>query len=678
MSDDAYAWLEDVDGDDALTWVRNRNHDTEMTLAAMPGFRRTRERILQVLDSDERIPVVGKIGDYLYNFWTDAEHERGLWRRTTLDSYRTESPDWDILIDVDALNAAEDADWVWHGARILRPDCTRALVALSRGGADADCTFEFDLTRRSWVDGGFNRPESKGALDWIDEDTVFVFTDFGTGTMTTSGYPRTVRRWRRGTPMAHAEPIYAGDDEDMFILAVHDHTPGHERDLVVRNRAFYDAEVFVLGADDTLQRIDVPRSADTDVKREWLVVRPRHDWQVGGSTYPAGSLLAAPVDDFLAGGRSLQPIFTPTPTTSLMDWVWTRSYLVLNVLDDVTNRLYLLAPPSDPSNDWTHRELSAETETPGLATRTVAAVDPDESDALWLLTTDYLTPTTLSLVETESAWEPLKSTPAFFDTDGLEITQHFAASADGTRVPYFQVSRAGLPADGSTPTVLYGYGGFEISLTPAYSGAVGRSWLEHGGCYVVANIRGGGEYGPAWHQAALKADRHRAYEDFVAVAQDLVDRNVTTPQRLGAQGGSNGGLLMGNMLTRHPGMFGAIVCQVPLLDMKRYSHLLAGASWMAEFGDPDDPQQWEYIRTFSPYHLFDPDQECPPVLFTTSTRDDRVHPGHARKMAAHMLESGKDVTYWENVEGGHGGAATNAQAAYMQALAWTFLRQRLM
>jgi prolyl oligopeptidase len=359
---------------------------------------------------------------------------------------------------------------------------------------------------------------------------------------------------------------------------------------------------------------------------------------------------------------------------------------VLNVLDDVKNRLRVLTPPAlpaAPGTPWTRSELPVGGE---LLTVGVRAVDPVESDDAWVVTTGYVTPSTFALATVvgpdagPAAAEPevLKSAPAFFDATGMVAEQHFATSDDGTRVPYFVVGREELVrgGTGTAPTLLWGYGGFEHPILPGYSGAVGRAWLERGGVYAVANIRGGGEYGPAWHQAALRERRHRAYEDFAAVARDLVARGVTSPAHLGMEGRSNGGLLAGNMLTRYPELFGAIIVGVPLLDMKRYSHLLAGASWMAEYGDPDT-DDWEFIRTFSPYHLFDADREHPPVLFTTSTKDDRVHPGHARKMAALMLEAGKDVTYYENVEGGHGGAANNAQAAHMAALHWTFLRERL-
>ena len=456
----------------------------------------------------------------------------------------------------------------------------------------------------------------------------------------------------------------------MYIAAMHDDTPGYERNLVSRTLAFYNNEIYLRADDGTLTRIDAPNSAEKGLRKQWLTLELRDPWTVGGRTYAAGSLLITRLDDFIAGKRDFEVLFAPTETTSLAGSSWTKNHLVLNVLDDVKSRLQVLTPSAE---GWKKSDFTG---APSFGTVAVGAVDADESDAVWMTVTDYLTPTTLALAEIGKQPEVLKTMPAFFDAEGKVIEQHFATSKDGTRVPYFVVHAKDMKLDGSNPTLLYGYGGFEISLTPSYSGGMGRAWLEKGGVYVVANIRGGGEYGPRWHQAALKQNRHKAYEDMAAVARDLVSRKITSPKHLGVQGGSNGGLLTGNMLTQYPELFGAVVVQVPLLDMKRYSHLLAGASWMAEYGNPDTAD-WAYIQTFSPYHLFDPKKTYPPVLFTTSTRDDRVHPGHARKMAAKMIEAGKDVTYYENIEGGHGGAANNAQAAHMSALAYSFLWERL-
>ena len=670
-SNDPYLWLEDVTGERALGWVREQNAKSEAELAASPQFRQLEADIRAILDSDARIPGVQKIGDHYYNFWRDRTHERGLWRRTTLEEYRKPKPQWETVLDLDALNKAEGENWVWQGADCLRPAYTRCLIALSRGGADANVTREFDLTTKTWVNGGFERLEAKGGLQWIDADRVYVFTDFGAGTMTASGYPRVVKEWTRGTPLAQAKVVYEGQPQDMYIAGYRDLTPGFERDFVSRTIAFYNDELYLRKADGTLAKVDAPNSAVKSVQREWLLLELRAPYEAGGHTYPAGSLIATRFDDFMAGKRAFEVLFEPTERTSLAGYTWTKSHLVLNVLEDVKSRLSVLTPGT---TGWTRSAFAG---APSFGTVGVSAVDADDSDAVWMTVTDYLTPTTLSLAEIGEAPEQLKTMPAFFDASKHAIEQHFATSEDGTKVPYFLVRPKNLTLDGSAPTLLYGYGGFEVSLTPGYSGGVGKGWLEKGGVYAVANIRGGGEYGPRWHQAALKANRHKAYEDFAAVAQDIIARKVTSPKRLGIQGGSNGGLLTGNMLAQYPELFGAVVVQVPLLDMQRYHKLLAGASWMAEYGDPDKPEEWAFLQRYSPYHLVKRDAKYPPTLFMTSTRDDRVHPGHARKMHARMSEWGHDVRYYENIEGGHGGAANNAQAAHMNALAYTFLWNQL-
>ncbi len=669
--EDPWQWLEDVGGEKALAWVRERNKSTQSSLEADPEFEKLRGDLLAILDSDERIAGVSKRGEFYYNFWRDRANPRGIWRRTTLDEYRKANPSWEILLDLDALGRAEKENWVWGGSSLLRPTYDRALVSLSRGGADARVVREFDVAAKAFVEDGFTLPEAKGSAAWIDRDHVFVQTDFGPGTMTDSGYPRLCKLWKRGTPLESARLIYEGRQTDMSVAAMHSDSPGFERNFVRRAIAFYNSEVFLLDADFQPTKIDVPNSAGTRAFREWLTIELRDDWTVGGHTHAAGSLLVIRLDDFLAGRRDFRTVFTPTERTSLAGSGFTRDYLYLNVLEDVKNRLSVIDLRGD---DWTPQPLVG---APAIGTVGLSPVDPDESNAYFLTATDYLTPTTLSLGEIGKAPEPLKALPAFFDASGLRIEQHFATSADGTRVPYFMVSREDVPANGRNPTLLYGYGGFEIALQPSYSASVGRAWTSRGGVYVVANIRGGGEYGPRWHKAALKANRLRAYEDFAAVARDLIARNITSPRHLGIQGGSNGGLLVGNMVTLYPDLFHAAVCQVPLLDMRRYNRLLAGASWMAEYGDPDKPEEWEFIRKFSPYHNVKPDGAYPSVLFTTSTRDDRVHPGHARKMMALMESQGHPVLYYENIEGGHGGAADNAQTAYMQSLAFTFLRQKL-
>ncbi|MCU0709392.1 MAG: prolyl oligopeptidase family serine peptidase [Pirellula sp.] len=669
--DDPYQWLEDVGGDVALDWVRARNAKAQERFEEDPQFESLRNDLLEILDSNARIPFVVKHGEFYYNFWRDKKNERGLWRRTTLEEYKKAEPAWDVLLDLDALGATEKENWVWKGASLLRPDYTRALISVSRGGADADVTREFDLVKREFVTDGFNRPEAKGRMSWVDRDHVFIATDFGDGSMTDSGYPRIAKLWKRGTPMESAKILYEGKSTDMSIGAVHDDSPGFERNFVTRNIAFYNDELYLLKDNQELVKIDVPNTANKGVNRQWMAVELREPWSVNNRTYAAGSLLVIDFEAFMSGSRDFEVLFQPTDTTALSSFAFTKDYLIINILDDVKNRIEVLR---HTSKGWEREPMRG---APQFGTVNVSAVDPDESNDYFMTSTDYLTPTTLSMGTIGSDPMELKRLPHFFDSKGLVISQHFATSADGTRVPYFMVAREDLKPTGDHPTLLYGYGGFEISLQPSYSATVGRAWLTQGGVYVVANIRGGGEYGPRWHQAALKKNRLKAYEDFAAVGKDLIARKITRKERLGIQGGSNGGLLVGNMVTLYPDLFHAAVCQVPLLDMKRYNKLLAGASWMAEYGNPDVPEEWNFIQTFSPYQNVKPDVSYPRVLFTTSTRDDRVHPGHARKMMAKMEAMGHPVWYYENIEGGHGGAANNRQSAFMQALAYTFLKQEL-
>ncbi|MEO3747978.1 prolyl oligopeptidase family serine peptidase [Plantactinospora sp. B5E13] len=690
-SDDDFRWLEDLAGPAATDWVRARNAETLAGVADAPSFDELRTALRQVLDAADRVPYVYWDGGHLYNLWKDEAHPRGLWRRTTLEQYRRAEPQWQVLLDVDALAEAEGEPWTWQGAVVQHPEHRRCLVRLARGGADARVVREFDLESRTFVTDGFVLPEAKSDVGWIDADHIYVGTDFGPGSLTASGYPRVVKRWRRGTPLAEATVVHQGRDGDVAVYAVHDPTPGFVRDFLGRRLDFFRREEFLRTGDGGLVRIDVPEDAETDVHREWLLIQLRSDWSVAGRTYPAGALLVTHLDRFLAGERDLTVVFAPTADTALSGHAWTRNHLIVSSLVDVRSRIEVLSPspdgwrraplPVDEADRPAGAAAAAAGEAGGLAEaagerRHVAVVDtnPEYNDEYLLASTGFLEPTALHHGTVGAGVETLKREPTFFDAAGMEVRQLFARSADGTRVPYFVVSPPGH--DGG-PTLLTGYGGFEASWTPAYSGIIGRGWLARGGCYVVANIRGGGEYGPRWHRAALRENRPRAYEDFAAVATDLVARGFTVPARLGIEGGSNGGLLMGVMLTRCPELFGAVVARVPLLDMRRYHRLLAGASWMAEYGDPDDPADWEFLRRYSPYHNVRADRRYPPVLLVTSTRDDRVHPGHARKMAARLRRYGHDVSYYENVEGGHGAAADNAQLAFKWALMLTFLWRRL-
>jgi prolyl oligopeptidase len=673
---DPYLWLEEVQGDRALTWVRERNASSRKALEAWPDFNATRQRIREVLDARERIPHVVRRGPWLYNFWQDGDHPRGIWRRTSMAEYRKAQPAWELLVDLDALGRDEHENWVWAGAACLRPADTRCLLKLSRGGADASVVREYDLVARRFVGDGFTLPEAKTDIDWLDIDTVLVATDFGAGSLTESGYPRVVKRWRRGQALAQASIVFEAQTKDVAAGFAIDLTPGFERIVVSRQIDFYNAELGLLQGDRV---VPIERPSDTQLTfwRDHVLIELRSDWMVNGTTQRRGSLLLAPASDYLAGRREFVRLFEPTATRSLASFTTTRSRVVLDILDNVASRVQEWYPDE---GRWRSRDVKA----PHPGTIGVAALhDPmlerdDLAEAYWLQYSDFLTPDSLMLAATGSDERQLvKSRPRFFDATGMRVEQRAATSKDGTRVPYFVVWPRGAQADGHNPTVLYGYGGFEVSQKPWYSGAFGNAWFSKGGVLVVANIRGGGEFGPAWHQAAVLQNKQRSYEDFIAVAEDLIQQRITDARHLGIEGGSNGGLLVGAVMLQRPELFNAVVCQVPLLDMKRYHKLLAGASWMAEYGDPDQPDQWAFIARYSPYQNVHKEQQLPRVLFITSTRDDRVHPGHARKMAARMLEQGHDLLYYENIEGGHGAAADNAQRADMLALEFSYLWQQL-
>jgi prolyl oligopeptidase len=667
---DPFLWLEDVTGERSLAWAREHNARSEGELVDAE-FRALEKRLKAILDSEEKIPFVTRIGGLYYNLWQDAENPRGLWRRTTSEEYAKAEPAWETVLDLDALSKVEGASWVWHGADVLEPDDRLCLVSLSPGGSDADVVREFDLVTKSFVEGGFHVPEAKSNVTWRDRDSLWIGTDFGPGTMTESGYPRQAKLWKRGTPLESAELVYEGSATDVWVAVMHDSTPGFERDVAVRGITFWTNEMAILRDGEWLA-IQKQPDANASVFREWLFLELRSDWRVGGQSFAAGSLLATRLEDNLSGKAAYEVLFAPSERVSLAGHAPTRHHVLLTTLDNIKSRIHVLTPGPDR---WTRAALP---ELPEIGEVGASPIDADESDEYFLTVTGFLTPPSLHWGELgKSAPSLLKSTPRYFDAARLAVSQHEATSRDGTRIPYFEVRRADRPLDGATPTLLYAYGGFEVAMTPGYNALVGAAWLEQGGTYVLANIRGGGEFGPSWHQAALKEHRKRCYEDLAAVARDLVAREVTSHARLGVMGGSNGGLMVGNMLTLYPELFGAAVCQVPLLDMRRYHELLAGASWMGEYGDPDDPAQWSYIQGFSPYHNVKAGGAYPRTLFMTSTKDDRVHPGHARKMVARMEEQGHDVLYFENIEGGHGGAADNAQRAFMSALAYRFLWREL-
>ena len=673
---DPYLWLEDVQGEKALAWVRERNAESEKQLESSPAFEARQRSIREVLDSKEQIPYVSRKGNWFYNLWRDAANPRGLWRRTSLAEYRKPQPVWETVLDVDALGKAENENWVWSGATCLGPEYRRCLISLSRGGADATVVREFDTLSKQFVDNGFKVPEAKTRIEWIDADSVYIGSDFGPGSLTDSGYPRVIKRWQRAQKLADAATVFEGEAKDVSVYARVDRTPGFERTSFGRALTFYTSRQFLL-QDEKVVAVDKPDDAQLAFWRERVLIELRSDWSVAGKTWPQGSLLVADAMAYLQGDRELTALFTPTATRSLEAYSATRSTVLLNVLDNVASRLEEWQPTAA---GWHQRNVQA----PYPGKLSVAALhdpllrDDPLAESYLLNSADFLQPDSLQIGRTGSdERERLKSRPSFFDASGMRAEQHMATSKDGTRVPYFVIWPKGAKADGQNPTVLYGYGGFELAQTPWYSGAIGRVWTGQGGVFVVANIRGGGEFGPGWHQAAVDAHKQRSYDDFAAVAEDLIARKITSPAHLGIQGGSNGGLLVGAVMLQRPELFNAVLCQVPLLDMRRYHKLLAGASWMAEYGDPDKAEDWAFISKYSPYQNVKAGTQLPKALFTTSTRDDRVHPGHARKMAARMREQGHSLLYWENIEGGHGGAADNAQRARMMALEYSFLWQQL-
>ncbi|MDQ2069167.1 prolyl oligopeptidase family serine peptidase [Natronospira bacteriovora] len=669
-NDDPYLWLEDVEGEQALAWAEKQNERSLAYLEAHPLFDSLHERALQIVTSDDRIAYPSLMGGAIYNFWRDSQHVRGIWRTATLEAYREGDPEWDVILDVDKLAKAEDENWVWAGASCRYPDYDRCIIGLSRGGADAAVRREFDLEKREFVKDGYWLPEAKSRISWRDRDSVFVGTDWGDDSLTTSGYPRQVRIWERGTPVQEAKLVFEGERDDVAVTGVRVWDSETPHDLIVRSPGFFTRHYY-LYRDGETHHIPIPDDAAlAGIVGGQLLVELKSDWKTGSHQFAQGALISTSMESLNKGKPEFELVYQPTVSQALVGVSTTENRIIVGVLENVIGRLYTFRREE---GEWKRERLAV----PDMGTINVVSTD-DKSDRFFYNYTGFLTPSTLYEADAAAdSHQSIRSEPERFSKEGLVVEQLEARSADGTRIPYFIVKPDGLKEGDTRPTLLGAYGGFEVSRTPFYSGIIGSSWLEKGNVYVLANIRGGGEFGPRWHQAALKENRQRAFDDLVAVAEDLVERGITTAEQLGIQGGSNGGLLVGAVFTQRPELFNAVVSQVPLLDMKRYHKLLAGASWMAEYGNPDDPNEWAFIREYSPYHNLHEDADYPKVFFTTSTRDDRVHPAHARKMVARMMEMGHDVLYYENIEGGHGGAANLKQQAYIAALIYSYLHGRL-
>jgi prolyl oligopeptidase len=669
--DDPFLWLEEVEGEAALDWVRRENARSLALLEADPRCGVLHQQALAIVTASDRIPYPRFLGDRLANFWQDAAHVRGLLRETSLQSFTGAAPEWHTLLDIDALAAADGRNWVYQGTAVLPPDYRRALVSLSDGGKDAHEVREFDLGERRFVEGGFRLPEGKQSASWVDADSLLVVRDWGPGTMTKSGYPFVLKGWHRSTPLAEAVELFRGSPDDVSVnVAVLRDPDGNRRGVLInRHVSFFESQFYLVTPSGPAQLSLLTKSSFRGFVADQLVFSLEEPWR----DFPAGALVSLDLDGCMADPADLHPLLVvaPGPRETIEDVAWTRNLLLTTIYHNVQGSAvaWYFADGA-----WTARPIPL----PSQASVSLVATS-NRDDRAFIDVAGFLTPNTLYLAEPGAgAPIPTKSLPPRFDAAAGVVEQFEANSADGTAVPYFVMRPRTMARDGLNPTLLYGYGGFQVSMNPAYAPIAGKLWLERGGVYVVANIRGGGEFGPAWHQAALKENRRRAFEDFIAVAEDLIRRGITSPRRLGIMGGSNGGLLMGAMLTMRPELFRAVVIQVPLLDMLRFHKLLAGASWMAEYGDPDRPEEAEFLRRISPYHNLRAGIEYPEPFFVTSTKDDRVHPGHARKMAAKMAAMGLKFLYYENVEGGHSAAANLEERARRQALEFTYLSQKLM
>src|SRR5271163_2130395 len=669
--DDPYLWLEEIDGERALAWVEAQNAAT-LSRFGDRRFEADRDTLGAIFDRPDNIPIIARRGSRVFNFWKDAGHPRGLWRATTLDSYRSKEPDWEILLDLDALAAKEDEDWIWSGAATLPGSHDRGILMLSRGGADARVLREFDLSSRDFVRGGFDLPEAKGGAEWLDRDTLLLSSAWGAGMTTSSGYARAVRLWRRGTDPLAAPVIFEIGADRMAVWADVDREGEGECVWFAERLGFFDQVVWIGDRTGPKTRIDVPTDTSVTWHRGWLAAKRRTAWTIGDQTYPPDTVLGISFPSFLGGDRLFTKLFEPAERRALQGFFWSGGRLHLSILDDLKPVFEALTPSE---TGWS-RELITGLPDIGVANVWPLDVRTEESNGDLLASAqDPLTPPSLFLVRPAAAPELLKRAPQAFDPTGLVVTRHEAISADGARIPYTQVGPPG--ETGEAPVHLSGYGGFGISQLPYYNPAVGKLWLERGGTGVVASIRGGGEFGTAWHDAGRREKKRLSHDDFAAVAADLVRRGVTRPGRIAAEGGSNGGILITNMLTRYPERFGALFCTIPLIDMRRYSKLLAGASWIAEYGDPDNPEDWAFLGPLSAYHVAGPGRPYPPILLATTRRDDRVHPGHARKMAAKLQAMGYDASFYEPAAGGHGYGKDNAERAAFTALGYNFLRRAI-
>jgi prolyl oligopeptidase len=666
--DDPYLWLEEVEGR-AATAFADRQSKATLEKFGTAGFAADRDTLAAIYDRPDNIPFVRRRGGFLYNLWKDANNPRGIWRRTTLDEFRNVDPSWETLLDVDKLAADENEDWIFSWVEMRHK---RAMLSLSRGGSDAVTLREFDVDAKSFVKDGFVLPEAKGSAGWLDGDTLLLASAFGEGMATASGYARTIRLWRRGTDVGQAPAVFGTTPDSMGVFSNVDRTAASPRIWFIEQLGFFDVNLWLGDKTGAKTRLDLPTDIWTEAHQDWLVVKRRTAWTVGGQTYAPDTVLGISLSAFLAGDRHFTIVFEPAPHRALQGFFWSAGRLVLPILDELKPVFEVLTPSA---TGWARSGLPG---LPEIGVVDVSRLDADESESngdLLANIQDPLTPSSLMLIENFAAPALLKRAPRTFSAAGLVVTQHEAISIDGERIPYVQT---GPDAEtGDAPVYMSAYGGFGYSERPYYNSAIGKLWLERGGTSVQANIRGGGEFGTRWHDAGRYAGKRLSHDDFAGVAADLVRRGVTRANRIAAEGGSNGGILISNMLTRYPERFGALFCTIPLIDMRRYTKLLAGASWIAEYGDPDKPEEWAWLQTYSAYHAAVPGKKYPPILLATTRRDDRVHPGHARKMAAKLQAMGYEAYFYELAAGGHGYGKNNKERAGFTALGFTFLKDKI-
>lgn len=672
---DSYLWLEDIDADTSMDWVRSANAETDKRFSNDLLYKEIYSDALSALDSKDKLPEISIIGDFVYTLKKGAEHPRGLYQRTSLIDFKSAKAQWTTVLDIDAMSERDQVKWVFHGMDCLKPEYRKCLVYLSPGGGDAHEMKEFDSKTLKFVSNGFSLPVAKMRVSWMDQDQLFVATDFGAGSQTDSGYPRIIKIWQRSTKLEQARQIFEVGQQSVAASVHRYKHRGQNTDLLVDQPSYW-ARTYHQLIDNKVVPLVLPETAIIlDMIDGEYLVSLQDNWSFDNQTYSQGSLLLIPPLTLINAKGKVNLLIESTPSAIVENAMVAKDSIVVTVLEDVKSTVYRY---SKNKKAWQANLIQL----PQAGQVTIAAVS-DTTGEFFARYEGFITPPTLYVVGKSSRPALVRQQQATFDSDKLKVEQFFAQSLDGTKVPYFVVMNQKTKLDGANPTHMFAYGGFRVSLTPSYSGsyeslngAYGKAWLNRGGVYVIANIRGGGEYGPAWHAAALLENRHKAFEDFEAIAEDLFTRKITSPKHLGIEGRSNGGLLVGATMVRRPELYGAIVCGVPLLDMKRYNKLLAGASWMAEYGNPDT-DDWSFIKQYSPYQNLKKGQQYPPIFFFTSTRDDRVHPGHARKMAAKMKSAGYQVDYYENIEGGHKGSATSEQMAKRVALSFTHLWKHL-